>query len=434
MLIEFTVGNFRSFREPVTISLEAASIVSEDKAVDANNLIPLGKNLALLTSAAVYGANASGKSNLISALAFMRGFVLDSARESQAEEPVQVQPFRLDQALKDKPSYFEVTFIIESQKYRYGFEVSRERVEREWLHLTPTTREAELFTRTGALIKSNPRAFREGRGLEERTRPNALFLSVAAQFNGPVALKINRWFRRMEIISGLDDKVYRLFTLSSFVENMEFQKNILNLVRSLDLGIENITFEQVSPEEPAAISPDRSKARTNRYIELFTEHTQYSASGEPVGKVSFKLEEEESEGTQKLFFLSGPVLDTLSRGRILIVDEMEARMHPLITCALIRLFNALETNPKRAQIIFTTHDTNLLDRALFRRDQIWFAEKDSLGASHLYSLVDFKPRNDEVFERNYLRGKYGAVPYLGDLTRILLAEEKQQLEETGDGA
>jgi hypothetical protein len=238
----------------------------------------------------------------------------------------------------------------------------------------------------------------------------------------------------MEIISGLDDKVYRLFTLSSFVENMEFQKNILNLVRSLDLGIENITFEQVSPEEPAAISPDRSKARTNRYIELFTEHTQYSASGEPVGKVSFKLEEEESEGTQKLFFLSGPVLDTLSRGRILIVDEMEARMHPLITCALIRLFNALETNPKRAQIIFTTHDTNLLDRALFRRDQIWFAEKDSLGASHLYSLVDFKPRNDEVFERNYLRGKYGAVPYLGDLTRILLAEEKQQLEETGDGA
>lgn len=145
----------------------------------------------------------------------------------------------------------------------------------------------------------------------------------------------------------------------------------------------------------------------------------------------FDLDNDESEGTKKLFFLAGPVLDVLNAGRVLIVDEMEARMHPLITCALVEMFNSLDTNPKRAQLIFTTHDTNLLDRNLFRRDQIWFAEKDSYGASHLYSLVEFRPRNDESYERNYLRGKYGAIPYLGDLSQMINAKD-QQIAEASD--
>jgi AAA15 family ATPase/GTPase len=164
-----------------------------------------------------------------------------------------------------------------------------------------------------------------------------------------------------------------------------------------------------------------------------TQHTQFNEDGQPVGSVIFDLDEDESDGTQKLFFLTGPILDVLSAGRILAVDENEARMHPLITCAIIRLFNSFTTNPKRAQLIFTAHDTNLLDRSLFRRDQIWFVEKDSYGASHLYSLVEFMPRYDESFERNYLHGKYGAIPYLGDLSQLLI-EDKSLVEAVDNAA
>jgi hypothetical protein len=422
--------------------MEAASIISEDKTVDANNLIPINKHLSLLTSAAVYGANASGKSNLIIALAFMRKLVINSARESQAEEPIKVEPYRLNSSSENKPAYFEMIFLIENQKYRYGFEVSKERIEREWLYYTPTIREAELFTRQGAEIKSNPRTFREGHGLEARTRPNALFLSVAAQFNGPVAQKVLKWFRRIGLVSGLNDTGYRSFTLQSFLDDSHLRDEILKLVRSLDVGVEDISVKK-NDEVSVSFPPDMPDKMKDSLLKssglLFSTqmaHTKYDNDGQPIGQENFDLEGNESEGTQKLFFLSGPILNTLMEGEILVVDEMEARMHPLITYALIQLFNSLETNPRRAQLIFTTHDTNLLNRSLFRRDQIWFVEKDSFGASHLYSLVEFKPRtrNDESFERNYLRGKYGAIPYLRGFYGILDEGLKIPVEESGDGA
>lgn len=440
MLIEFTVGNFRSFREPVTLSLEAASITSEDKSVDQNNTIVVSKNLTLLTSAAIYGANASGKSNLIAALGFMRSMVSDSARESQSGDRIQVDQFRLSTATIKKPAHFEIIFLVEGQLYRYGFEVTHERVVGEWLYHTPTSREARLFVREGDEIIVNTRSFREGLRLEERTRPNALFLSVVAQFNGPTAQKVMKWFKNLGLISGLHDMGYRGFTVQLFKENSLQKERILNLVRSFDTGIEGIAVKTIDPEQvdfPKDMPEPLKKLMLEspgEFIAMETQHTLFDENSQPAGHVTFNLEDNESEGTKKLFFLTGPILDTLNRGGILVIDEMEARIHPLITNAIIGLFNTLETNPNRAQLIFTTHDTNLLDRSLFRRDQIWFTEKDSYGATHLYSLVEFKPRNDESFERNYFRGKYGAIPYLGDLSRIITAAEQPQVEASDNGA
>lgn len=435
MLIEFTIGNYRSFGDPITLSLEAAAIKSEESSVDENNIIPISKNLNLLTSAAIYGANASGKSNLVHALVFMRELVINSARESQAEEPIKFEPFRLRTSNINKPGYFEVVFLIENQRYRYGFEVTSEKIVREWLFFTPSIREARLFTRENNQIEVNPHYFREGLKLEKRTRDNALFLSVSAQFNGEIALKVMKWFHNFKIISGLNDIGYRGYTIKIYQRDPARKEQITNLVHTFDMGIEEIAIDKVDRSNmplPKDMPDQLKKFILETEGDIFstkTYHTQFDETGQPIDRVIFDLDQNESEGTKKIFYLSGPILDVLSSGKILVIDEMEARMHPLITKNIINMFNLIETNPKRAQLIFITHDTNLLDRKLFRRDQIWFTEKDSYGSSHLYSLVEFKPRNDESYERNYLRGKYGAIPYLGDLSQINIEEKPLTAKE-----
>ena len=425
MLIEFSFGNFRSFRDRVALSLEAASITSEDKAVDENNLIAAMPRLGLLTSAGVYGANASGKSNLVQALAFLRGMVLNSSRETQAEEPIRVDRFRLSSLSQGQPASFEVRFLLGKQEYRYGFEATPECITREWLYTTPTIREGMLFDRVGNAIQVNARSFREGKGLAERTRANALFLSVVAQFNGPIARRVQGWFRRMGIVSGLNDLQYQGYTIGIFMNDPKRREEINRFVCALDLDIEDIQAEKVDPAEivfPANM-PEDVKAFVLKdpgdFVSIRTLHKKYDGEHNLVGLEPFSLEENESEGTKKLFYLAGPLLDTLLNGRLLVIDELEARMHPLITTALLRLFNSLEGNPRRAQLIFTTHDTHFLDRSLFRRDQIWFAEKDRFGSSHLFSLAEFKTRNDASFEKDYLRGRYGAVPYPMNLSAAI---------------
>lgn len=442
MLIEFTVSNFRSFKEPVTLSLAATSTHARDPKVNRNNTIEIDEALTLLTSAGIYGANASGKSNLVDAIAFMRRFVLTSSRDMQIAEKIDVQNFRLSTETENQPSLFEVVFLLEGVKYRYGFEVDPERVVSEWLFYVPTIREARLFIREGVSIQVS-RKFKEGRGLEEKTRPNALFLSVAAQFNGPISKLVFGWFREVGIISGLNDFGYRGFTLNQFRKD-RFQDEIVDLVKKLDLDIVDIQVEQtgrvksaVKPLFSIAVNaPDELQESLQQKLEqvfgkadiqqteIHTLHTKYDSAGKPISLESFDLDDHESEGTQKLFFLSGPLIDTLSTGRVLFIDEMEARMHTLVTREIIRLFNSLETNPKRAQLVFTTHDTNLLSNKLFRRDQIWFIEKDQVGASHLYSLAELKVRNDASFENDYMQGRYGAVPVLGSLCEIIIGEDE----------
>jgi predicted ATPase len=428
MLIEFTVGNFRSFRDLQTLSMVAAPIKSKDSALDENTVIQMTNNPNLLTSAAIYGANASGKSNLIQALAFMKYFVINSPKETKATGGINVEPFRLHNGTVEQPSHFEIVFIEDGKRYRYGFKVSKERVLSEWLYFVPSAREARLFEREGADITIGS-YFKEGRGLEQNTRPNALFLSIVAQFNGPQAQKLVSWFRRLGIISGVDDMGMMPFTLMQLVEG-EYSQAIRDLICRLDLGIGDLQVEKRSvgskPNLPDEM-PDEIRqafltimnASDTEGLAIHTLHTQYDDEGNPTGQELFDLDEHESEGTQKLFAMSGPLLDTLQEGDALVVDELDARLHPLMTREIISLFNHKATNPNGAQLIFNTQDTNLLDNTLFRRDQIWFVEKDKQGASHLYSLAEFKVRNDKDYERGYIQGRYGAVPYLSHIQTIV---------------
>lgn len=430
MLIEFSVGNFRSFKDSVTLSMVAAKLSSKDKALDENNVFEAAGAPPLLTSAAIYGANASGKSNLVAAMAFMREFVLNSHKETQPTGAIDVERFRLSPETVSEPSHFEMVFVADGTRYRYGFEVTPERVEREWLFSVPSTREAKLFERFGDDIDLSER-FREGREIEARTRSNALFLSVVAQFNGLVAQRVLRWFRQMGIASGLQDRGMRLYTMRRFFDGTH-RDDIRELIRRLDLGIEDVVVEKTSaPAEldlpdgmPEALRTALATLRDLPGSEFYAVRTIHRRAGNgeaPAIQEVFDLDDQESEGTKKLFSMAGPLVKALKEGQLLVVDELDARLHPLMTREIISLFNSRQTNPQHAQLIFTIQDTNLLDNRLLRRDQIWFTEKDRQGATQLYSLAEFRVRNDEAFERNYIQGRYGAVPFLGDLRSIMEA-------------
>jgi uncharacterized protein len=429
MLIEFTLGNYRSFQDPQTLSMVASSLKSKDPELDENIVIQVANNPSLLTSAAVYGANASGKSNLVQAVAFMRSFVLNSTAGTNTTGGIDVEPFRLSTSTRNQPSYFEILFVESGKRYRYGFEATTERVTAEWLYFVPSTREARLFEREGDQIDIG-NYFKEGRDLEQHTRPNALFLSVVAQFNGPIAQKLVTWFRRLEVISRLDelDIFLRILTLAQFLAGEQGQA-IRDLIGRLDLGITDLQVEKAAgpKTQPAAgILKEMGREYLNvagtpdaEQLYVRTVHTRYDDEGNPAGEELFNLVEHESDGTQKLFALSGLLLAALQAGGTLIVDELDVRLHPLLTREIIALFNKRRTNAHEAQLIFTSHDTNLLDNSLFRRDQIWFVEKDQKGASHLYSLAEFKVRNDKDYERGYIQGRYGAIPYLSHIQTIV---------------
>ena len=457
MLIEFSVANYRSFRDEVTFSMVASPLKAEGGEPDVRNQFAAPGDISLLTSAAIYGANASGKSNLIAAVNFMRSFVIHSSDITDKKGGIDVEPFRLSTESESAPSYFEVVFIVDQKHFRYGFEVTAERVVSEWLHVVPTIPEARLFEREGEeivlferdgdLIDLGERFEEEGRLLIGMTRPNALFLSVGAQFNGKIAQDVLEWFRSLEITTGLSplDQEMRLFTEAQ-LGNQDSAEGIKTLVKQLDLGIEDILVEKgmISLPELSPLPDDTPKNLREMYssvenifkilskAEEFnqmeqstvrTAHLKLDDEGHPVATELFYLDRHESEGTKKLFALTGPLVDTLKSGEVLIIDELDARLHPLLTQQIIKLFNDPEKNPNCAQLIFTTQDTNLLDHQLLRRDQIWFTEKDHQGASHLYSLVEFKIDNDALFERDYIQGRYGAIPFLGNIRQVFLEDE-----------
>lgn len=406
MLIQFSVGNFLSFKEQSTLSLVASAL--KDIQILAEDVIfNIGEtDLALLKSATIYGANASGKSNFIKALDFFKWYVINSSKDIQAGERVNVESFRLSSSTAEEPSYFEAIFCNTEYQYRYGFEADENMVHSEWLYQKANkkrAKEVELFYRDedGFNIHSK---FIIGKELinKQMVRTNALLLSVAAQFNDAVAVEIVKWLNDTTIISGSNEKnIWDLATIR--LDDLKMKQRIVDFSRYADLGIENI--EKVN----------------NAIISM---HTQYDDEGNEVKLINFPFKKNESEGTIKYFSLAYPIIDALDNGKRLIIDEFDSKMHPLLTCRIIALFNSKETNPKNAQLIFTTHDTNLLSASIFRRDQIWFTQKDRFGATELYSLAEYKVRNDASFEKDYLSGKYGAIPIMGDLTRLFNVHEE----------
>ncbi|MDJ0796556.1 MAG: ATP-binding protein [Calothrix sp. MO_167.B12] len=428
MLLEFSVGNYRSFKKQVTFSMVAANLVAKDKKLDKNNVFAVDEDLKLLKSTAIYGANASGKSNLVKALGFMKWFMVNSSKNTQSTEVINVEPFRLSTDTEDKPSYFELVFLMDGQKYRYGFEANQERVVSEWLFYVPKVRETRLFERD--IDSFTISKVYNADVLQTITRNNALFLSVSAQFNVELAQNILEWVtNQLNIIPILDDMTYFNYTVDCLIHDKN-KNDIIELIKKLDLGINSIQIEQ----EDLTIdmfSGEDSTTKLHHWRRLLTQsiggkvtsiitmHRKFDTDGNYKSIERFDLNTHESEGTQKLFALAGLLITTLKKGQILIVDELDARFHPLITRTIVELFNSRETNSNNAQLIFMTHDTNLLSNKLFRRDQIWFTEKNRYGATDLYSLAEYKIRNDASFESDYIKGRYGAIPYIGDLTHLI---------------
>ena len=430
MLIEFSVGNFRSFKEVVTFSMVVANLQSQDKNVDENNTFPVNEKLRLLKSAAIYGANASGKTNLVKAMQFVKAFVQNSSKDSQSDEPISTEAFLLDESGLDLPSFFEVVFRIAGTQYRYGFEANKESVISEWLFSVPRTKEANLFRRTQKAGIEIGEKYQEGRGLEKLTRNNALFLSVVAQFNGKIAEDILKWFGALRVVSEATSN--RLLSSIRMLNNEQYADEMKEFIKELDLDIRDILIEtrEVDPFAYSGFSEATRRrlesAPKQTISEMKSVHRLFDEEGKMSGEVVFDVERQESDGTKKLIALASLLVPALKAGRILIVDELDARLHPLITSAVIRLFNSRDKNPQNAQLIFTTHDTNLLDKDLFRRDQIWFAEKDRQSATRLYSLAEFRVRNDNnSLETNYIHGRFGAIPFVGDFSRIFGAETRQ---------
>jgi len=424
MIIEFTVGNFLSFKEKKTLSLKATSI-TEYK----DSTFTFGKN-KLLKSVVLYGANSSGKSNLIKAMSIMKLIVMTSVEKSSISKN-KVIPFLLNTETENQPSFFEVVFLIGKTRYRYGFELDSAIVNGEWLFELKGKKEIPLFIREkdGIGITDD---FEEGEGLESKTRDNALFLSVTDQFNGIVSGKIIKWFNNWETISGLRHENYRGVTFS-LLEKKKSKAELLDFFKDLDLGFNEIKLRKEKFKEhflpndlPSEILEDIVSDLQGKIIaRIETIHKKFNENGECIGKVNFDLRERESSGTNKIIDISGPIFETLIDGGILVIDELDAKLHPLMTAAITNLFNSLEYNLKNAQLIFATHDTNLLSYGHFRRDQIYFLEKDKFEATDLYSLIEYKEENakirkDRSFEKDYITGRYGAIPFIGNFDKLLI--------------
>jgi len=315
--------------------------------------------------------------------------------------------------------------------YRYGFEVDKKKVHAEWLYRKSKIKEVELFYRENQNFEVH-RTFKVADLVEnDRVRPNALLLSVAANFNDKTGKKIFEWFGDFNLISGLREEGYKGFSISKIEKDEHNKKRVINFLKNADLGIEDMSIgkfdfdnlpEGIPDELKEFIKKQRQEDSVVKFLSnVSTYHQVFDTNNLFEDLSEFSMEEDESSGTKKYFALSGPILETLEKGEILIVDELANKLHPNLTCKLVELFNSKEMNPKNAQLIFNTHDTNLLSSDIFRRDQIWFVEKDRYGASSLYSLGNFKSdtvRKEDNYEKNYIKGKYGAVPYLGDFNKL----------------
>jgi uncharacterized protein len=441
MLISFRLRNYKTFREWAEWSM----LATDDPTRAAENVIEVPAfNLRLLKTAALYGANASGKSKLIDGLQLMRRFVRDSSRESQVGDAIPVEPFRLNAATEQAASEFEILFCHEQTLYRYGFRADAQRIEAEWLHYRPKTKEVELFSREGQAFKLHPRLFEVGivRKLvhDKNVKPNTLLLSLAAQFNHPIAAQVLAWFERLEFLPGLDPNSSIGHSLE-YIEEEEGKREMLALLQAAGLDVEDFAIEDIGVDQLTAGAPEAFRdfirqqmpagEKSRVFHDISMTHRRYDEHQRPAGQVVFSLTQEESAGTQRFFALAGLLLQTLKKGHILVADELDARLHPNLVAQIIGLFNSAATNPNQAQLLFNTHNATLLDHDRLRRDQIWFVRKDTYGAAALYSLADLKGiKVTDDYEQKYLEGRYGAVPYVKDLpARLQAAHEPAETPE-----
>lgn len=434
MLKRFTLENMFSFKASETLHLEAIKSCKE-RLDEATFPICAGdESVRVLKVVAIYGANASGKTNLLHAFQLMVSFVRGSMSGAQTNARIPVSPFLHVEKWEGTPppSKMEVVFVIDDTQYRYGFQATGSTICEEWLYRKVLgrkyAREIELFVRYQEdgrdVIVPTPAFERADKSIAEKTRRNALFLSVAAAFAVPEATRILRDFFGGISVYSADSDALNVETSAMILENRHRDK-ILSFLVTTDASIDRIEIKKHEVTREFNQMVGQSVARVSVLEpEIFLKNPKggsYSSS--------LPLERIVSRGTFKAFQLAGPIFDVLERGGLLVVDELDCKLHPILVRQIIRLFNSKDSNPNKAQLVFNTHDTNLLndkvysatrnrDENLLRRDQVYFMERDADFASHLYSLIDFakengRVREDSSFAKDYLNGLYGSIPYIG---------------------
>lgn len=421
MLIEFSVTNYRSILERQTLKMTASTYFKELEPL--NTFAPdQDGDFRLLRSTVLYGPNASGKSTLVQALQFVKEQVLNSQKESQAGDAIDVVPFKLTAESRTADSGFEITFIEQGVRYEYGFRCNQERFTEEWLFAYPQGRAQKWFHRVFDVeadedaYKFNA-SFLGGRQRQiwaAQTRPNALFFSTAIQLNNEQLRPVFDWFRLRLKVLGSVQNLHSDYTMRR-CEKDEDRKRIVEFMNSADLSVADIRLKEIllsadalPKDMPAPIKEKILKDMAGR---KFIEPRFFHRDVNTQEAIEFD-ESEESGGTSALFAFAGPWLDVLENERVLVVDELDTSLHPLLVRHLVK---SLHHEGSKAQLIFTTHDTTLLSQKLLRRDQVWFMEKDAKSATRLYPLSDFSPRDNEAVERGYLNGRYGGIPFLKDL-------------------
>lgn len=394
MLIQFSVENYLSIKDKVVLSL----LASKDTEHSEHLIIDGNKNY--LKSSVIYGANASGKSNVLNAFWFMVNYVLTSHNQ-QVHKSIDRTPFKFDRETPARPSSFEVIFTANGIRYAYGFSVTDKAVTDEYLYYYPNGRQALIFERKDTTDFRFTVDVDEQNTLKERTSANKLYLSVASNWSYSKVIPVLEWFASCQIIT--KHSVADAYGLEAEqLKDDDYRRVIASMLRVADLGIQALQIRDTDP---------LSTLRNDVFTNIEAVHTVQDTAG---NAFSYTLNmTEESDGTNSYFKLIGIVKKALDQGTLLVADEMDAHLHPLLTKHLVSLFNSAEFNPNGAQLVFTSHNTNLLDLDVLRRDQIWFTEKDEqTAATDLFSLYDFSIRKDAKVEKGYLIGRYGAIPFI----------------------
>ena len=423
MLLNFAVTNYRSIKERQVFSLMAVEGLPHEE-----SLIRSKDGIPILPVALLFGANASGKSNILQAFGMMRQMVLNSVRLNPDDTLDEYEPFLLDEESRGNNTEFEIEFIADAGQnvelhYRYGFSFSGKIISEEWLYRQEgNTNEVELFTRIGGKVQVNETEFPEGKGKEDTLNSNRLFLSLIAQLNGAQSKEIILWFERGQFVTAKKRLPYKGLT-STLLRNKEklieddmglLIDGALTFLSNIDMGITELSIKEEFVALPKDLPEEIKKmfsqdGRTS--LKLQSTHNKYNRQGEIIGKEIFSIEHNESEGTQKITELLGLIFLTLWWGNLLVIDELDAKLHPLLTRAIVQLFTNPKINEHGAQLVFTTHDTNQLHLDYVRRDEIWFTEKSPAEATELYSHIEFKDFDPSMdITEQYVNGRYGATP------------------------
>jgi uncharacterized protein len=419
MIAQLSVGNFLSFKGIQVISFEPSVLKDTRENVYSN---PKNPSIRLLKSISIYGCNSSGKSNLLKAFTFMKYWVINSFNESNRILEIPLMPYLLTDGQEKKNSFFEVIFYVDEIRYRYGFRLTKESIDEEWLFYSePKKREQHYFIRKEQTISFNSYWKKNSPvkidPIVTYVKPMVLFISVLGQFNVDVGKLIITWFNKNLIAFDLSSD-YFINKAASLLKDTEYFIAIHHLIEQAKLGFKTIEYDAIGKYKNDKLSTDfisfALQEELNDY-KIQTKHEVFNETNKKVGSIFFDLKNQESAGTQKFFALAGALLSVIKNSQILWVDELDGKFHPLLFHTIVRFFNSNKFNHRGAQLIFTTHNTHLLKDKVLRRDQVFSIEKDERGESKIIGAYSANVRMDISYEKQYFDNKFGGIKKI-DLT------------------